>query len=138
MKLTIISPPPVLSVSVRDQHRPIEVHFRSPYGEGKGWWLGPVPAPGEELDVELELDGLLIRWVDVAPAPGERPIIALEEGLTVLRGTLEDIEEDGTAYLTIGESEIPFECIGEPMAVGGTVEIRTGALRLYPALHASL
>ncbi|MNB69855.1 hypothetical protein D3C75_163940 [compost metagenome] len=135
MRITNISARAVLSASIRDPHRPLEIHFRSPYGEGKGRWLGPLPAPGEELDAEVELDGLLIRWVDVVPAPGEGPVIALEEGLTVLRGTLEDIEEDGTAYLTIGDSEVSFECIGEPMAVGGTVEIRTDALCLYPAFH---
>ncbi|MNW07446.1 hypothetical protein D3C71_2040560 [compost metagenome] len=53
----------------------------------------------------------------------------------MLRGTLEDIDEDGTAYMLIGDSEVSFECIGEPMAVGGTVEIRTDALCLYPAFH---
>ncbi|MFD1773941.1 hypothetical protein [Paenibacillus rhizophilus] len=113
-----------------------EVYFASAYGEGKGQWLGASPfVPGEECEAEFELPELFIKWVDLVPAPGQPPAVSIEAGKNVLTGTLEDIEEDGTAYMRLGESLIMFECLGEPMAIGGTVELTAGILRIYPAAY---
>ncbi|NGM84329.1 hypothetical protein G5B47_18125 [Paenibacillus sp. 7124] len=113
-----------------------EIYFSTAYGEGKGQWLGASPfVPGAEYEAELELQGLFIKWVDLVPAPGQPPAISIEGNKNVLTGTLEDIEEDGTAYMRLGESLIMFECLGEPMAIGGTVELTAGILRIYPAAY---
>ncbi|AIQ11055.1 hypothetical protein [Paenibacillus durus] len=112
-----------------------EVYFSSAYGEGKGQWLGSSLVPGQEYEAELELPELFIKWVDLVPAPGKPPAISMKPGKNVLTGTLEDIEEDGTAYMRLGESLIMFECLGEPMAIGGTVELTAGIIRIYPAAY---
>lgn len=118
---------------IRAGQRPGEVFFSSAYGEGTGKWLGSGPAAaGEEWEAEIEISELLIRWVNVLPSPGQPPSVTVEEGRTVLTGTLEDIEEDGTGYLRLGESLILFECLGEPMALGGAVQLRPGTIGLYP------
>ncbi|MNL86961.1 hypothetical protein D3C87_2159030 [compost metagenome] len=53
----------------------------------------------------------------------------------ILTGILENIEADGTGYLRLGPELIMFECLGEPMALGGWVEIRTRELAVYPVIN---
>jgi len=45
---------------------------------------------------------------------------------------LENIEEDGTGFLRIGEGLVMFECLGEPMALGVFVELQVRDVRIYP------
>lgn len=111
-----------------------EVYFAAECGEGKGIWTGGPVKPGEELEVEFELPALFMRWVDLVPASGEDYGIRLEGADLVLKGILENIEEDGTGYLRLGPELIMFECLGEPMALGGYVEMRTRELGIYPVL----
>lgn len=108
-----------------------EVRFESEFGEGRGIWCGTSEAAGE-CNVELELPSLFMRWVDIVPAGGGAFEIRMDGDAVVLTGVLENIEEDGTGYLRLGSDLIMFECLGEPMALGGFVEIRTREIRLYP------
>ncbi|WP_151735758.1 hypothetical protein [Paenibacillus tengchongensis] len=111
-----------------------EIYFLSAFGEGRGIWHGPEAcSPGSVLEAEFEVPGLLMRWIDIVPA-AERSAaaIALDGGSVVLTGVLESIEEDGAGYLRLGDTLVMFECLGEPMALGGYVELRTDALMLYP------
>jgi len=111
-----------------------EVEFVTPYGEGRGIWCGSAPiGPGDEVQVEFELVQLLMRWIDILPSESSGYSIRLEQDRVVLSGRLENIEEDGTAFLKLGDSLIMFECLGEPMALGTFVEVRTFEIRLYPS-----
>lgn len=109
-----------------------EVRFAAEFGEGRGIWCGPPAAAGHSCDVEFELSALFMRWVDIVPAVGNAFEIRSDGNAVVLTGVLENIEEDGTGYLRLGSDIILFECLGEPMALGGFVEIRTREIRLYP------
>ncbi|WP_150272069.1 hypothetical protein [Paenibacillus tepidiphilus] len=110
-----------------------EIYFRSALGEGRGIWHGGAACePGAVLEVEFEVPGLLMRWIDIVPAGRSEPAIALDGGSVILTGVLESIEEDGAGYLRLGDGLVMFECLGEPMALGGYVELRTGGLQLYP------
>ncbi|WP_042201438.1 hypothetical protein [Paenibacillus camerounensis] len=124
MKITIVSK------GIRTN----EVYFSSDFGEGKGIWCGGAPAlPGEGREAEFELPALLMRWVDIMPAPAaDGSGIRMDGEHIVLTGILENIEEDGTACLKLGSNLIMFECLGEPMALGGQVELRTRELMIYP------
>ena len=108
-----------------------EVRFASEFGEGRGSWCGAA-AVGGTYTVELELPPLFMRWVDIVPVSGGSFGIHMDGDAVVLTGVLENIEEDGTGYLRLGSDVIMFECLGEPMALGGFVEITTRELRLYP------
>ncbi|MEK3695618.1 hypothetical protein NYE33_01175 [Paenibacillus sp. FSL R10-2199] len=109
-----------------------EVLFASEFGEGRGTWCGAAVAAGETCGAEFELPPLFMRWVDIVPAHGGRCEIRMDGNVVILTGILENIEEDGTGYLRLGRDVIMFECLGEPMALGGFVEIRTGEIMLYP------
>lgn len=109
-----------------------EVWFTSDCGEGRGIWCGPPVTPDTGHEAELEVTGLLMNWVDILPADHDGCGMRMEGETVVLSGILENIEEDGTAYLRLCEELVMFECLGEPMALGGYVEIRTREIRLYP------
>lgn len=110
-----------------------EVYFTADCGEGKGIWCGSTPVlPGEALEVEFELPALFMRWVDIVPAAPGGNAIRVDGEQILLTGILENIEEDGTGYLRLRDGLIMFECLGEPMALGGCVEIRTRELMIYP------
>lgn len=110
-----------------------EVSFAAEFGEGRGIWCGSAPVTvGGAYRVELELPVLFMRWVDMVPASGSGAEISMEGDAVVLTGILENIEDDGTGYLRLGTDVIMFECLGEPMALGGFVTLRTREIRLYP------
>lgn len=110
-----------------------EVSFSTAgFGHGRAIWCGPPVQPGQELDVELEVPGLLMSWIDMLPAAGGDCGLRTEGDTVILTGVLENIEEDGAGYLRMGGDLIMFECLGEPMVLGGLVEIRTREIRLYP------
>lgn len=110
-----------------------EVSFSAgEFGEARAIWCGASVQPGDKRDVELEVPGLLMSWVDMVPAPGGACGLRSEEDGVIMTGVLENIEEDGTGTLRIGGDLIMFECLGEPMVLGGLVEIRTREIRLYP------
>ncbi|WP_340021107.1 hypothetical protein MHI24_19075 [Paenibacillus sp. FSL K6-1096] len=110
-----------------------EVSFSTAeFGHGRAIWCGSPVQPGDERDVELEVPGLLMSWVDMVPAAGGTVGLRSEGDSVFLTGLLENIEEDGTGALRIGGDLIMFECLGEPMVLGALVEIRTREIRLYP------
>lgn len=110
-----------------------EVSFSAgEFGEGRAIWCGTDVHPGDEREAELELPGLVMSWVDMVPASGGACGLRSDGDSVILTGVLENIEEDGAGTLRIGSSLILFECLGEPMALGGLVEIRTREVRLYP------
>ncbi|MEK4062304.1 MULTISPECIES: hypothetical protein [Paenibacillus] len=117
---------------LRNGPRKNEVYFAAEYGEGKGIWNGNPVEAGEELEVEFELSPLFMRWVDIVPVSGVDYGIRMDGDKIILTGVLENIEADGTGYLRIAGDLIMFECLGEPMVLGGYVEIRTGELGMYP------
>lgn len=111
-----------------------EIYFTSPCGEGRGIWCGTANAPGVELEVEFELTALLMRWIDILPSDSREYRIGIERDRVVFTGRLDNIEEDGTCFLQMGEDNIMFECLGEPMALGSFVELRTSEVRIYPVV----
>lgn len=108
-----------------------EVFFNSPYGEGKGIWCGGAFNLGENYDVEFEINELLIRWINILPAATHEYSLTHDKDVVVFTGRLDNIEEDGTASLQIGDSLMMFECLGEPMPLGTFVRVRTAELRIY-------
>lgn len=109
-----------------------EVFFEADCGEGKGIWCGAPAAPGTESEVEFELTELLMRWVDIMPVPAREYSIRSEGNKVVFTGILENIEEDGTGILRLGDSLVMFECLGEPMVLGVFVELQVSEVRIYP------
>lgn len=109
-----------------------EVFFLTEFGEGRGIWCGAPVNLGVEMDVEFELSELLMRWVDIHPVPAGEFNIRLEQDRVIFTGVLENIEEDGTGFLRIGEGLVMFECLGEPMALGVFVELQVRDVRIYP------
>ncbi|WP_379158493.1 hypothetical protein [Paenibacillus sp. sgz5001063] len=109
-----------------------EVYFEADAGEGRGIWCGTPVKPGDMAVVEFELPELLMRWVDIVPAEGGEQGIRLEGDVVVLTGVLDNIEEDGTGCLKLDGDLVMFESLGEPMALGSLVEVRTREIRLYP------
>ncbi|WP_340006518.1 hypothetical protein MHH52_02785 [Paenibacillus sp. FSL K6-0276] len=109
-----------------------EVFFLTDFGEGRGIWCGAPVKPGTETDVEFELSELFMRWVDILPVSAGEFNIRLEGDKVVFTGVLENIEEDGTGFLRMGEGLVMFECLGEPMALGVFVELQVRDVRIYP------
>jgi hypothetical protein len=125
----------IITITKRGKRKD-EVEFVTPYGEGRGIWCSSAPlGPGDEVQVEFELVQLLMRWIDILPSESSDYSIRLEQDRMILSGRLDNIEEDGTAFLKLGDSLIMFECLGEPMALGTFVEVRTSELRLYPVAY---
>ncbi|WHY19966.1 hypothetical protein QNH28_02765 [Paenibacillus sp. G2S3] len=109
-----------------------EVYFRTDFGEGRGIWCGAPAEPDTERDVEFELSELLMRWVDILPVPASEFGIRLDGDKVIFTGVLENIEEDGTGFLRLGEGLVMFECLGEPMALGVFVEVQVRNVSIYP------
>lgn len=111
-----------------------EVIFTTEYGEGKGIWNGEPVEPGTALEAELELPALFMCWIDIVPVSSADFSIRMDGDEVILTGVLENIEADGAGYLRIDGELIMFECLGEPMALGGYVEIWSRELAIYPRL----
>ncbi|OBZ10459.1 hypothetical protein A8L34_17825 [Bacillus sp. FJAT-27264] len=109
-----------------------EIFFTSAYGEGRGIWYGAHATPLEEINVEFELTQLFMRWVDIVPADKGEAGISMDGDRVVFTGILEDIDEDGTGYLRLGESVLMFESLGEPMALGIYASISVKEPGIYP------
>lgn len=109
-----------------------EVFFLTDFGEGRGIWCGAPVNPGTEMDVEFELSELLMRWVDIVPVSTSEFNIRLEQDTVIFTGVLDNIEEDGTGFLRVGDGLVMFECLGEPMALGVFVEVQVRAVSIYP------
>lgn len=109
-----------------------EVFFLTDFGEGRGIWCGAPVNPGTEMDVEFELSELLMRWVDIVPVSTSEFNIRLEQDTVIFTGVLENIEEDGTGFLRVGDGLVMFECLGEPMVLGVFVEVQVRAVSIYP------
>lgn len=115
--------------------RPNEIFFTSPYGEGRGMWNGPSIVPAETVEVEFEVTQLLMRWVDIVPVEDLAEAgIALDGDRVVFTGRLEDIDEEGTGYLRIGEGLLMFESLGEPMMLGSLVSVFVREPAIYPVV----
>lgn len=112
-----------------------EIFFTSPHGEGRGLWNGPPIVPAQTAEVEFEVTQLLMRWVDIVPAEGQAEAgIALDGERVVFTGRLEDIDEEGTGYLRIGEGLLMFESLGEPMMLGSLVSVFVREPAIYPVV----
>ncbi|OJW19950.1 MAG: hypothetical protein BGO49_10500 [Planctomycetales bacterium 71-10] len=107
------------------------VEFTCRYGAGRGVWAVGVPEPGREYDVELDLRRPLRFDVDAKTTDEETPRILALKDRVVLVASVEDVFDDQTASLRIGDSLLLVECEGTCPAVGSWVEVSIRRLELY-------
>jgi hypothetical protein len=114
---------------------PPRVRFDSPYGGGLAVWKGKTVAIGATSDVEVDVDEVVPADRIRRSSPGERPGFRLEDGLMILRGAVEQIDEDGIATFRIGpdcmiSAEPPKE-VGTP-GLALVLRVAPERLSLWP------
>ncbi|GGW56763.1 hypothetical protein [Streptomyces xantholiticus] len=108
------------------------VVFTCPLGAAWGVWRGrEVPGVGS-CAVEFDIPGEVGVW---SKAEGPATISGeYQEGLVLVRGQLESVDEDGVAGLRLGSDVILVDVPSgaEEFPVGGTVEFTIGQIDIYP------
>jgi hypothetical protein len=112
------------------------VGFSTDYGDADAVWQGDAPEINRRYDVELDIDGALVWGESVLISKSKANVIKKKiDGLIVITGVLDSLDDDGYAVLRIGDSIIPFMAEGNPFHVGNPIEISTDSLFLYQVCY---
>lgn len=107
------------------------VEFTCPYGAGRGRWATGVPKLGQEYDVELDFNDPLRIGVNVEVTDNEIPSIRNSDHQITIVAKVEDLFDDHTGSLRLGESLILVEFEGVLPVVETWVEIRLPEIELF-------
>jgi hypothetical protein len=106
------------------------VAFECKAGGARALWIGRPPTVGETRYVEVELEAPLVMGKDITKTA--EPIgIALDEDMTVVVGTLTEVQDDGYARLDFGSGEVDLEIVGERPPVDVRFRVATRRLKLF-------
>jgi hypothetical protein len=109
--------------------RPV-VQFSSEFGNARAHWSGDAPTPGDIYFVEFTVGGTLTWGDDILPIAESTPSLSQDGQETVIRAKLESHEDDGVAFLRVGDSLLMAETQGAAPPVGSFVEARVRDLSL--------
>lgn len=107
-----------------------QVFFESEYGIGIAKWSGETPAISQELHVELGVNANLVFGVDVTLIKDSSSKISNSEGICIILGKIESVDEDDYVTVRIGKNMLCCVIEGLKEFVGRFVEIRTVFLEL--------
>ena len=107
------------------------VEFTCNQGTSQGTWKTGVPRLGQTYDVELNFQQPLEMGENLRAAADESPRVSRSADGITLVARVEDIFEEGTASLRLGEALILIEYQGEFPAPGTWVEISLPELELW-------
>jgi hypothetical protein len=106
------------------------ITFSSPLGDAFGNWLGTPPIPGETYRVELSVEAPLVWGSDIEASPKEDYSLSSTGEKVILHALLENLEEDGLAFLRISNNLLMVSTLGSPPPVGTFVEAHIQNLTL--------
>ncbi|HLO02614.1 MAG TPA: hypothetical protein VK191_05865 [Symbiobacteriaceae bacterium] len=118
--------------SVQIKGREMRVRFTCEWGAGEARWVGPTPKPESKHDVEIDVAKELKWGTAIRLTLESQPLIATTIDGNRIIAQLEAVELDGTAAIRLGSSLILVDAVGEPLAPGSWVQVRTPDLVLYP------
>ena len=104
----------------------VTVGFQSVRGSARARWLGKNHAPvlGKSYDVELDVDAVADASTNMPMVAKSDTGISFTDETVRLSVVIEDMDEDGMAYLRLSDDcLLMMEVVGE-IAVGSNVEIR--------------
>jgi len=93
------------------------------YGAGRGIWTVGVPRPGQEYDVEFDLDQPIRVGLNTKVTKDEVSRINNCEHQIMLIAKIEDVFENNTASLRFGDSLILVDYEGVLPSIGTWVEV---------------
>ncbi|WP_164545217.1 hypothetical protein [Antribacter gilvus] len=107
------------------------VEIEGPAGRLRGTWVGPLPGPGDVVDVEVDVEPC--SWTDVLIAAESTDVPEPTVGAW-LHGVVERIDPDGVLVLRSGRAITLVEMTGPQRvdALGATVALPAIGTRLFP------
>ena len=86
-----------------DQAGALLVTFHSALGVARARWVSETQPPlvGKAYDVELDIDASIDRTTNARNVEGDGACLFTEGDHTLLRGSVEAVEDDGLAYLRL-------------------------------------
>lgn len=109
--------------SITNSTNGLLVEFLSQYGTGQGHWTEGLPNVDQEYDVEIDLDDPLKFGENIKRSDDEVPRIYCLEQQTSFIAKIENVLDDDTVSLRLGDSLILAEYEGAFPNVGTWVEI---------------
>lgn len=107
------------------------VIFRSACGVGEAGWLGPPVGPGDEREVELEIDGVLEAGIDLVPC--DEPVGIRRDGAgTTIVGQVVAVDES-YLRLDLGCGALDLDVHHASTLENKVCRLTTRALRLFDA-----
>lgn len=121
-----------MKVKIEECRNENQVLFSSEFGSANGNWCVGIPKSGNEYNVEVDLEGLVVFKENLTFSDLKECKIQMKGNKICLIGLLESVEEDGYAVLRLNDYIIPFEISGELPEEGQFVEIEINEIDLYP------
>ena len=106
------------------------VDFVSPYGNGRGRWIVGLPVVEHEYDVEFDFDDSLIVGENLRVTDANVPQVHFSLNQTTFIAKVEDVFDNDTASLRLGDSLILVEYEGAFPDAGTWVEITPARIEL--------
>jgi hypothetical protein len=119
----------ITSVTNTDSSSIIE--YICQYGTGRGAWTIGLPQIGQEYDVELDFDQPLHVGVNIRLADDDAPRICSSEYDITFVARIENIFDEDTASLRLGDSLILVDYEGVFPTIGTWVEVKLPQIELY-------
>lgn len=111
-----------------------EAMFATTIGSGLGVLTTPAHT-GEELTVELAINGHLTWGLDIDLAAETHASIGIHDDQTQIVAHVESIEEEGMLYLRLTEAGtlmVEVHGLPEDLPIGTWVKLQTDYLELFP------
>lgn len=107
------------------------VEFTCRYGTGRGVWKVGVPEPGREYVVELDVGRPLRLGVDARATAEDAPHIRVMDDGVALFARVEEVFDDQTVSLRLGDSLILTEYEGASPTAGSWLEVSAPQVELF-------
>jgi hypothetical protein len=108
------------------------VKFEGSIGIGFGVWMGELPAQGESIDVEIDVDDDLKWGRNIIMTSENVSMIALKNNQFHFVAEVLSYEDDGCLSVRLGDGIILLDVEDAPNDIKGWVECRAESVKLYP------
>ena len=110
---------------------PLYVEFTTELGTVWGAWVNGHPEIGAQYDVECAVNDNLVWGDNINMIPDTEDKITMSGEHVIIRGHLENYEDDGFSCVRLGKALLMLETEGQAPPIGSSVQLRVQSLTLY-------
>ncbi len=116
---------------LRESEHSVLVAFHTNVGSGKAIWQGGIPQVGKDYHVEFDIPDTLTWGRDLIEANNAGFSISSSADNLLLQGQIEQVDEDGSITVRVGDALILAQANAGKKALGKHVQIIAKRASLY-------